>query len=57
MVILFDFLSTFRRYFLEEDAVDSDGKLLREKQKAVNKIGHGEDLARMSSRFSQPDIR
>ncbi|KAM5533306.1 hypothetical protein V8D89_012980 [Ganoderma adspersum] len=28
------------RYFLEEDAV-SDGKLNREKQKAVNKIGHG----------------
>ncbi|OCH93096.1 phytanoyl-CoA dioxygenase [Obba rivulosa] len=29
------------RYFLEEDAVDADGKLNREKQKAVNKIGHG----------------
>ncbi|KAI0081890.1 phytanoyl-CoA dioxygenase [Panus rudis PR-1116 ss-1] len=29
------------RYFLEEDAVDKDGKLNREKQKAVNKIGHG----------------
>lgn len=28
------------RYFLEEDAVDSQGKLTREKQKAVNKIGH-----------------
>nr|VWO98370.1 Cell division control protein [Ganoderma boninense] len=28
------------RYFLEEDAV-SNGKLNREKQKAVNKIGHG----------------
>ncbi|KAF9526520.1 phytanoyl-CoA dioxygenase [Crepidotus variabilis] len=28
------------RYFLEEDAVDAQGKLLREKQKAVNKIGH-----------------
>jgi hypothetical protein len=35
-------LSTFTsRYFLEEDAVDSQGKLTREKQKAVNKIGHG----------------
>ena len=30
------------RYFLEEDAVGEDGKLDREKQKAVNKIGHGE---------------
>lgn len=30
------------RYFLEEDAVDQNGKLTREKHKAVNKIGHGE---------------
>ncbi|TFK25249.1 phytanoyl-CoA dioxygenase [Coprinopsis marcescibilis] len=29
------------RYFLETDAVGKDGKLNREKQKAVNKIGHG----------------
>ncbi|KAF8971171.1 phytanoyl-CoA dioxygenase [Flammula alnicola] len=28
------------RYFLEEDAVNSQGKLTREKQKSVNKIGH-----------------
>ncbi|KAK7692643.1 hypothetical protein QCA50_004276 [Cerrena zonata] len=28
------------RYFLEVDAVDKDGKLAREKSKAVNKIGH-----------------
>ncbi|KII92362.1 hypothetical protein PLICRDRAFT_172463 [Plicaturopsis crispa FD-325 SS-3] len=28
------------RYFLEEDAVDKNGKLTREKHKAVNKIGH-----------------
>ncbi|KAH9948564.1 phytanoyl-CoA dioxygenase [Amylocystis lapponica] len=28
------------RYFLEEDAVDKNGKLNREKQRAVNKIGH-----------------
>ncbi|KAA1472919.1 phytanoyl-CoA dioxygenase [Dentipellis sp. KUC8613] len=28
------------RYFLETDAVDKDGKLNREKDKAVNKIGH-----------------
>ena len=30
------------RYFLEVDAVDKDGKLNRQKQKAVNKIGHGQ---------------
>ncbi|KAJ3522067.1 hypothetical protein NMY22_g12048 [Coprinellus aureogranulatus] len=29
------------RYFLEPDALDPNGKLNREKQKAVNKIGHG----------------
>lgn len=29
------------RYFLEEDAVDKDGNLTRDKDKAVNKIGHG----------------
>ncbi|KAI6000486.1 phytanoyl-CoA dioxygenase [Pisolithus albus] len=29
------------RYFLEEDAVGSDGRLTRDKAKAVNKIGHG----------------
>ncbi|THH15044.1 hypothetical protein EW146_g5372 [Bondarzewia mesenterica] len=29
------------RYFLEEDAVDKNGNLTREKSKAVNKIGHG----------------
>ncbi|KAH7908427.1 hypothetical protein BJ138DRAFT_1128476 [Hygrophoropsis aurantiaca] len=28
------------RYFLEEDAVDSSGKLTRDKSKAINKIGH-----------------
>jgi len=28
------------RYFLEEDAVNSEGKLVVEKQKSVNKIGH-----------------
>jgi phytanoyl-CoA hydroxylase len=33
------------RYFLEEDAVDENGKLTREKQKAVNKIGHGKHIA------------
>ena len=29
------------RYFLEVDAVDKEGKLTRDKSKAVNKIGHG----------------
>ena len=29
------------RYFLEEEAIDSNGKLTRAKDKAVNKIGHG----------------
>ncbi|KAI6125802.1 hypothetical protein EV401DRAFT_1885878 [Pisolithus croceorrhizus] len=29
------------RYFLEEDAVGSNGRLTRDKAKAVNKIGHG----------------
>jgi len=28
------------RYFLDEDALDKDGKLTREKDRAVNKIGH-----------------
>ena len=32
------------RYFLEEEAVDKNGKLLREKHRAVNKIGHGAHL-------------
>ncbi|KAF5348736.1 hypothetical protein D9758_006810 [Tetrapyrgos nigripes] len=30
----------FRRFFLEEDAVNEDGSLLKAKTKAVNKIGH-----------------
>ncbi|KAG7091066.1 hypothetical protein E1B28_010123 [Marasmius oreades] len=29
------------RFFLEEGALDEDGNLTREKQQAVNKIGHG----------------
>lgn len=29
------------RYFLEEDAVDQNGNLTKEKHRAVNKIGHG----------------
>lgn len=31
---------TISRYFLEPDAVDKQGKLTRDKDKAVNKIGH-----------------
>lgn len=30
------------RYFLEEDAVDSEGRLVVIKDKSVNKIGHGQ---------------
>ena len=37
------------RFFLEEDAV-VDGKLVRDKEKAVNKIGHG--MFSMSSVFA-----
>ena len=29
------------RYFLDEDAIDENGNLTREKDKSVNKIGHG----------------
>ena len=35
------YVSFVRCYFLEDGVVDSDGRLLREKQKAINKIGHG----------------
>jgi len=30
------------RFFLEKDALDQDGKLTLPKEKAVNKIGHGQ---------------
>lgn len=30
------------RYFLEEEAVGEDGTLVCEKERAVNKVGHGE---------------
>lgn len=33
------------RYFFEEDAI-KDGKLVKEKEKAVNKCGHGECILR-----------
>src|SRR5262245_44943544 len=29
------------RYFLDEDAIDENGNLTRDKDKSVNKIGHG----------------
>ena len=29
------------RYFLEEEAVDKNGELTRDRSRAVNKIGHG----------------
>ena len=35
------------RFFLEEDAVDSEGKLIVEKNRAVNKIGHGKWLVEL----------
>ena len=35
------------RYFLEEDAVDQQGNLTREKHRAVNKIGHGLSFTRL----------
>lgn len=35
------------RYFLEEDAVDQQGNLTREKHRAVNKIGHGLSFSRL----------
>jgi hypothetical protein len=33
------------RFFLEEDAMDSEGRLTRPKERAVNKIGHGAFLS------------
>lgn len=41
-------LDTHSRYFLEEDAVDSEGKLVVEKHQAVNKIGHGQFMISLS---------
>lgn len=32
------------RFFFEEDAFDKDHKLLVEKEKSINKIGHGKTL-------------
>lgn len=32
------------RYFLEDEAVNENGQLTRDKTKAVNKIGHGAPL-------------
>jgi phytanoyl-CoA hydroxylase len=42
------------RFFLEEEAVDADGRLIRSKEVAVNKIGHAEhDLDPVFERFSR----
>ena len=51
-------ISAYSRYFLAEDALDEQGKLKREKQKSINKIGHGKDppkllLADLNA-FSRP---
>lgn len=58
LLIILSLTLLFRRYFLEEDAVDGDGKLTREKEKAVNKIGHGSLLKSVpiSSSFSSINI-
>jgi phytanoyl-CoA hydroxylase len=42
------------RFFFEEDAFDSDGRLVKEKARAVNKIGHAmHDLDPVFERFSR----
>src|SRR5215213_551630 len=42
------------RFFFEEDAFDSEGRLLKEKARAVNKIGHAlHDLDPVFERFSR----
>ena len=42
--------------FLEKDAVDDDGNLIKDKQKAINKIGHAlHDLDPVFSDFSRQD--
>jgi phytanoyl-CoA hydroxylase len=42
------------RFFLEEEAVDADGRLNRPKELAVNKIGHGQhDLDPVFDHFSR----
>ena len=38
------------RFFLEQDALDQDGRLTRPKEKAVNKIGHGQSAEALISR-------
>ena len=43
------------RYFLEEDAVNSEGKLVVEKQKSVNKIGHGQYILVLQISFMVVD--
>ena len=42
------------RFFFEEDAFDSDGQLVKEKARAINKIGHAlHDLDPVFDRFSR----
>lgn len=45
------------RFFLEEDAVDKDGKLNRSKERAVNKIGHGEHVQHAAFRLARTHTR
>src|ERR1044072_5495572 len=47
------------RFFFEEDAFDSDGQLLKEKARAINKIGHAlHDLDPVFERFSRtPELK
>jgi phytanoyl-CoA hydroxylase len=43
-ILLFQYFLTSGnkvRYFLEEEAVDTSGKLLKPKDRCINKIGHG----------------
>jgi phytanoyl-CoA hydroxylase len=44
------------RFFFEEDAFDSEGRLVKEKARAINKIGHAlHDLDPVFDRFSRTD--
>ncbi|MDT7690297.1 MAG: phytanoyl-CoA hydroxylase [Acidobacteriota bacterium] len=44
------------RFFFEEDAFDADGRLLKEKARAINKIGHAlHDLDPVFDRFSRTE--
>src|SRR5687768_18485211 len=44
------------RFFFEEDAFDPEGRLVKEKARAINKIGHAlRDLDPAFGRFSRTD--